>query len=78
MSDANTETRPSASRKKYLMAAGLLIIVGLLVEAFTLFWSHPTAFLLFAVVGFGFVVLGMLVYLWTILFARPGAEPAAG
>lgn len=81
---AGTETRSSAdtpggeSRKRPLMTAGLLIIVGLVVEAFTLFWSHPTAFLLFVGIGFGFVVLGILVYLWTVLFAKPEPEPAAG
>ena len=54
-----------------LIRAGILVILGLLVEAFTLFWHHPTAFVFFAIAGIGLVLLGIVLYLWTILRAEP-------
>ena len=43
--------------------AGLLVGLGLVVEAATLGWSHPTAFLVFLLVGGALVAAGILVYL---------------
>lgn len=57
--------------RRNLGRAGALVILGLLVEAVTLFWSHPTAFLFFAGFGVGLVVLGIALYLWTVLRAQP-------
>lgn len=59
-----TEIRSNLHRG--LGRSGTLIALGLLVEALSLFWNHPTAFLLFAFVGAGFVVLGIALYFWTI------------
>jgi hypothetical protein len=44
-----------------------LVLAGLLVEAFSLIWSHPTAFIVFAVIGGGLMTLGILVYLLSLL-----------
>jgi polyferredoxin len=49
-----------------LRLAGLLLGLGLLIEAATLFWQHPTAFLAFLLVGGALVAAGILVYLFTI------------
>jgi hypothetical protein len=49
------------------------VILGLLVEAATLFWSHPTAFVFFATLGGGLVFLGIALYLWAVLRAEPVA-----
>jgi hypothetical protein len=46
--------------------SGALVAVGLAVEAISMYWAHPTSFLLFAFVGGGLVAAGVLVYLWTI------------
>ncbi len=59
------------SRRRQLAQAGLLISVGLLVQAVTLFWSHPTAFLVFIGVGGLLVAAGGGRYLWA-LIAGPG------
>lgn len=66
-------TQEAPHVRRNLGRAGALVILGLLVEALTLFWSHPTAFLFFAGIGVGLVVLGIILYLWTVLRATPTA-----
>lgn len=58
----NTEvqTRNIASR---LRTAGTLIFFGLLIEAFTLTWNNPIAFLVFLGLGGLLIVLGIVFYL---------------
>ena len=48
-----------------LRVSGILVILGLLVEAFTLVWNHPLAFSLSLFVGGGFLLSGILVFLYT-------------
>ena len=62
-----------------LKRAGILVALGLLVEAVTLFWPHPTAFLVFLLVGGVLVAAGVLLYLWAIAAgpARTAPPPAA-
>jgi hypothetical protein len=50
-----------------LRLSGLLVALGLIVEAVTLLWSHPTAFLVFLFVGGLLVAAGVLLYLFTIV-----------
>ena len=57
-----------------LRLAGLLVTLGLIVEAITLFWSHPTAFLVFLGLGGLLVAAGVLLYLFTIA-TYPSAPP---
>ena len=47
--------------------ASSLVFVGLGVEGFTLRWSHPTAFFVFAGIGGLLLLLGVLVFLSTLL-----------
>lgn len=47
--------------------AAALILVGLCVEGFTLHWSHPTAFFVFAGLGGVFLLAGVLIFLSTLL-----------
>ena len=47
--------------------ASALVFVGLGVEGFTLRWSHPTAFFVFAGIGGLLLLLGVLVFLSTLL-----------
>jgi hypothetical protein len=53
--------------EKRLRIAAALISAGLLVELMTLFWSHPTAFLVFLLLGGSLIVLGVFVYLLSLL-----------
>ena len=59
-----TGTDPRLVRR--LRLAGLFVILGLLIEAATLFWPHPTAFLAFLLLGGSLVAAGMVLYLVSI------------
>jgi hypothetical protein len=48
---------------KKLRIAGIFIILGLMVEGFSLLWNHPLSFLAFLCVGGLFLAVGMIVYL---------------
>ena len=63
MTDSN---QPSSTTARRLTRAGALLVAGLTVEALTFSWGHPTSFLLFAFVGAGLTVLGIVSYLWAI------------
>lgn len=67
-----TDADPRLVRR--LGLAGLLLSLGLLVEAATLFWPHPTAFLAFLLVGGLLVGAGVLLYLFSIA-SYPAASP---
>ena len=53
--------------EKRLRLAASLVLAGLLVELITLFWSHPTTFLVFLILGGSLIFLGVLVYLLSLL-----------
>lgn len=65
--------------EKRLRLAAVLVAAGLLVELITLFWSHPTTFLVFLLAGGSLIVLGVLVYLLTLLkwTSSRASEPPA-
>ena len=62
--------------EKRIRAAGILLIVGLVVELVTLRWSHPTAFLFFLSLGGALMALGIGVYLLSLVSAenKPSVE----
>ena len=60
-----TDADPRLARR--LRLAGLLLALGLLIEAATLFWPHPTAFLVFLLLGGALVAAGVLLYLISIV-----------
>jgi hypothetical protein len=51
--------------------AGILLIIGLCIEAISLNWIHPLAFLAFFVLGGAFLGAGVLLYLYSIIFRHP-------
>lgn len=53
--------------EKRLRWAGLLVMLGLVVEAVSLGWRHPTAFLVFVFLGGLCLAVGMLSFLMTIV-----------
>jgi hypothetical protein len=53
--------------ERKLKAAAWLLIGGLLVEGITLYWAHPTSFLLFILLGGILVLTGIGVYLLAIV-----------
>ena len=52
---------------KQLRVSGILVILGLLVEGASLLWNHPISFWLFLFVGGGFLMSGIMVFLYTLI-----------
>ena len=50
-----------------LRFSGILIVLGLLVEALSLVRIHPLAFLGFMLVGGGLLVAGIAIYLYSLV-----------
>jgi hypothetical protein len=68
-----------------LRLGGLLIAAGLLVQLGSFFWNHPLAFIAFAVVGGGLLLVGLALFARAVFRARswtdevrPGLSPDAG
>jgi len=55
--------------------SGGLLIIGLCIEAISLFWVHPLAFLAFFVIGGVFLAGGVLLYLSSIIFHPSQTNP---
>jgi hypothetical protein len=56
--------------ERRLRAAGVFVLVGLLVEVAALRWVHPAAFLVFAFIGIPIASLGTLIYLYSLVSVR--------
>jgi len=60
-----------------LRISSAFVIVGLLIEIVSIFWFHPLAFVFFAFFGISLVVIGILVYLASLIFAvSPSTGPS--
>jgi hypothetical protein len=57
-----------------LQVAGILLILGLLTEALCLLWARPLSFLTFISVGGALLVLGISVYLLSVVLIKPRPE----
>ena len=61
--------------QRRLRFASGLVLLGLLIELFSLSWSHPTAFILFLGPGALLMVVGILFYLYSLVaVSEPGVE----
>jgi hypothetical protein len=61
-----------------LRIAGILILLGLVIQAAALRWVHPAAFLVLAFIGIPLASLGIVIYLWALVSIRSdtaGAPP---
>jgi hypothetical protein len=52
-----------------LRISGILVIIGLLVEALCLVWSRPIAFVVLVGLGGGLIGLGVLLFLYSLVSA---------
>jgi hypothetical protein len=52
---------------KQIRVSGILLILGLLIEALTLVWNHPISFWLFVLVGGGFLLSGIAIFLYSLV-----------
>lgn len=62
------------SMSRRLRISGILVIIGLLVEALCLVWSRPIAFVVLVCLGGGLIGLGVLVFLYSLVSAE--VEPS--
>jgi len=58
------QTNPIHSK---LRRAGVLIIVGLVVQTLSLLWNHPLSFIAFVSIGGLFLAIGIILYLLTLV-----------
>lgn len=56
---------------KRLKTAGILIILGLIVEGLSLVWLHPLSFVAFIAVGGSLLSAGIVLYLWSLVSNGP-------
>jgi hypothetical protein len=49
--------------------ASALVMLALLIELATLFWSHPLSFIVFATIGGAALVAGLLLFLYWLIVA---------
>jgi hypothetical protein len=68
MSPANIQGNGMDRR---LRIAGLVVLLGLLIQLVSLRWAHPLAFLLFAFLGGPVVLVGIGVFLYSLVSVRP-------
>jgi hypothetical protein len=56
-----------------LRISGILLIVGLVIEALSLGWNNTLSFMSFVVVGGLFFASGILVYLYSLVSSKTSA-----
>ena len=66
-------TLSSNPLERRFQLAGILLILGLLTEAICLFRARPLSFLAFITIGGTFLVLGLLVYLLSLVSIKPSS-----
>jgi hypothetical protein len=61
---------------KRIRISGICLLLGMVVEVISLMWSNPTAFLVFASVGFFLFALGLVFYLFSLVIVRWNPNPS--
>jgi hypothetical protein len=69
---------PSGSMERRLRISGIMVIIGLLVEALCLAWSQPIAFVALVCIGGALIGLGVLFFLYSLLAASPDPAGSSG
>lgn len=60
--------RSQTGMQTFLRVSSVLIILGLIAEVSSLLWFHPLAFVVFVFLAATFVGIGMLIYLFALVF----------
>jgi hypothetical protein len=63
--------RAGDSMDRRLRISGVLVIIGLLIEALCLVWSRPIAFVVLVCAGGALIGLGVLLFLYSLVSAPP-------
>jgi hypothetical protein len=72
--EEGTEMTSQNPLERCLRIAGVLVLLGLLVEVVALRWVHPAAFLVFAFIGIPIASLGIAIYLYSLVSLRSSAS----
>jgi hypothetical protein len=59
-------TASANSMEKRIQIAGIVVIVGLIIEALCLLWARPISFVIFVAVGGLFLFAGVVVFLFSL------------
>ena len=65
--ETGVNAHPKLAIAPRLRIASVLVVLGLIIETFTLFWTHPLAFIAFIIFGCALMGLGMAIYLWSLV-----------
>jgi hypothetical protein len=60
--------------EKLRQVAGIFIVLGLVIEALCLIWSTPIAFVIFVAIGGLFMFVGIVLFLYSLVFNREVPE----
>lgn len=63
-------TARANSIERRIQVAGIILIVGLLIEALCLLWARPISFVIFVAVGGLFLFAGVVVFLFSLVSPR--------
>jgi len=63
--------RSAGAMERRLRISGILIILGLAIEALCLVWTRPIAFVVLVCVGGALIGLGVLFFLYSLVTAVP-------
>jgi hypothetical protein len=58
---------PVGPMDRQIRISGVLLVIGLIIEAISLAWAHPTAFIVFFVFGGLSMAAGMLLFLYSVV-----------
>jgi hypothetical protein len=70
--------RPVGSMERRLRISGIMVIIGLLVEALCLAWSQPIAFVVLVCIGGALIGLGVLFFLYSLISAPSHPTDSSG
>jgi hypothetical protein len=60
-------TLSANSMERRIQAAGIILIIGLVIEALCLLWGRPISFVIFVAVGGLFLFAGVVVFLFSLV-----------
>lgn len=70
--------QPGGSMERRLRISGIIVIIGLLVEALCLVWSKPIAFVVLVCIGGALIGVGVLFFLYLLVSDVPHYSDASG
>jgi hypothetical protein len=53
--------------ERHIQVAGVLLIIGLVLEAICLLWARPISFVIFVAIGGLFLFAGVVVFLFSLV-----------